>query len=166
MLCPFLLTLAFGIFSLVLSFGYLLPLQAHALINVNCPSWLAWIVSVIFVLLESAILDILFFAIIVATFQDILFDATLKSLGMDRMFEHRVDVNGVVLCCRGMSSSVLLGLILVLAQVFFGFAKIVYICVTDNDDRFSDGSLLLRYILSQSLVQSLLVALMDGQHGK
>ncbi|CDH51346.1 hypothetical protein RO3G_08987 [Lichtheimia corymbifera JMRC:FSU:9682] len=36
---------------------------------------------------------------------------------MDRMFEHRVDVNGVVLCCRGMSSSVLLGLILVLAQI-------------------------------------------------
>ena len=63
-------------------------------------------------------MDILFFAIIVATFQDILFDATLKALGMDRMFEQRVDVNGVVLCCRGMSSSVLLGLILVLGQVF------------------------------------------------
>ncbi|KAI9319291.1 hypothetical protein BX666DRAFT_1854588 [Dichotomocladium elegans] len=116
--CPFFLTLVAGILSLVLSFMYLLPLQAHALINVNCPAWIAWTVSVIFVLLESALFDILFFAIVVPFFQDALFDATLKARGMERMFQTRIDVGGMVLCCRGVSSGLVLGIFLILAQIF------------------------------------------------
>ncbi|KAI7879130.1 hypothetical protein K492DRAFT_164102 [Lichtheimia hyalospora FSU 10163] len=117
-LCPFLLTLVFGIISLVLSFVFLLPLQAHALIDAHCPAWLAWLVSVIFVLLESAIFDVIFFAIMLPIFQDALFDATLKARGMSRMFDTRVQVGGMVLCCRGVSSGLMLVWFLVLAQIF------------------------------------------------
>ncbi|KAI8334742.1 hypothetical protein BC941DRAFT_432060 [Chlamydoabsidia padenii] len=117
-LCPFLLTLIFGILSLVLSFVFLLPLQAHALINAHCPNWLAWVVSVIFVLLESAILDVIFFAVLVPIYQDALFDATLKARGLTRMFDTRVPVDGLTLCCRGIGSGLVFVWFLVLAQVF------------------------------------------------
>ncbi|CAO3636010.1 unnamed protein product [Cunninghamella echinulata] len=116
-LCPFILTLIFGILSLVLSFVYLLPLQAHALIRANCPVWLAWLVSVIFVLLESAIMDVIFFAILVPIFQDALFDATLKARGLSRMFETRVPVSGLTICCRGIGMGLLFVWFLVLAQI-------------------------------------------------
>jgi hypothetical protein len=96
---------------------YLLPLQAHALINARCPVWLAWLVSVIFVLLESAVFDLLFFAIVVPFFQDALFDATLRAAGLERMFKTRVPVSGLRLCCRGVSSGIALVWFLVLAQV-------------------------------------------------
>lgn len=96
---------------------FLLPLQAHALINAHCPAWLAWLVSVIFVLLESAVMDVIFFAIVLPFFQDAIFDATLRARGLSRMFDTRVEVNGMVLCCRGVSSGLLLAWFLVLAQV-------------------------------------------------
>lgn len=116
-LCPFLLTLLFGLVSLILSFVYLLPLQAHALIDAHCPSWLAWIVSVIFVLLESALMDLIFFAIILPIFQDALFDATLRARGLDRMFATRIEVSNLLLCCRGISSGLAMVWFLILAQV-------------------------------------------------
>ncbi|KAI7871528.1 hypothetical protein BDF14DRAFT_1697472, partial [Spinellus fusiger] len=116
MICPFFLTLVFGLLSLVLSFVFLLPLQAHALVQVHCPVWLAWLVSVVLVLLESAILDVIVFAILMPFFQDALFDATLLSRGMDRMFLHRVPVGGMLLCCRGISSGLFLVWFLLLSQ--------------------------------------------------
>ncbi|ORX62996.1 hypothetical protein DM01DRAFT_1314725 [Hesseltinella vesiculosa] len=116
-ICPFFLTLLFGIISLVLSFVFLLPLQAHALIAAHCPAWLAWLVSVIFVLLESALMDIIFFLILIPLFQDALFDATLKARGMTRMFETRVPVSGMTLCCRGIGIGVVFVWFLVLAQI-------------------------------------------------
>ncbi|KAI8376263.1 uncharacterized protein BYT42DRAFT_573992 [Radiomyces spectabilis] len=116
-LCPFLLTLIVGIVSLVLSFVFLLPLQAHALINANCPAWLAWLVSVIFVLLESAIFDLIFYALMLPIFQDVLFDATIKARGLQRMFDTRIPVSGLVLCCRGVSSGLVLVYILIIAQI-------------------------------------------------
>lgn len=124
MLCPFLLTLVFGIISLVLSFVFLLPLQAHALISAHCPAWLAWLVSVIFVLLESALFDVVFFAVMLPIFQDALFDATLKARGMSRMFDTRIPVSGMVLCCRGVSSGIMLVWFLVLAQVNKGLISV------------------------------------------
>ncbi|KAG1471885.1 hypothetical protein G6F56_001860 [Rhizopus delemar] len=116
-LCPFLLTFAFGLVSLILSFVYLLPLQAHALITAHCPVWLAWTVSVIFVLIESALMDLIFFAILMPIFQDALFDATLRAKGLDRIFDTRIHVSGLVLCCRGISSGLAMVWLLVLAQV-------------------------------------------------
>lgn len=116
-LCPFLLTLIVGLISLILSFVYLLPLQAHALIEAHCPVWLAWTVSVIFVLLESAVMDLIFLAVVLPIFQDALFDATLKAKGLDRMFTTRVEVSGLRLCCRGISSGIAMVWLLVLAQV-------------------------------------------------
>ncbi|CAO3643473.1 unnamed protein product [Mucor hiemalis] len=116
-ICPFLLTLIFGLIWLILSFVYLLPLQAHALIVAKCPVWLAWTVSVIFVLLESAVFDLIFFAILLPIFQDALFDATLKARGLERMFANCVPVNGMRLCCRGVSSGLALVWLLIIAQI-------------------------------------------------
>lgn len=62
-------------------------------------------------------MDVIFFAILLPFYQDALFDATLKARGMGRMFATRVEVNGLVLCCRGISSGVVLVWFLVLAQV-------------------------------------------------
>ncbi|KAI9285869.1 hypothetical protein BC943DRAFT_277595 [Umbelopsis sp. AD052] len=116
-LCPFLLTLLVGIASLVLSFVFLLPLQAHALINAKCPVWLAWLVSVIFVLLESVVIDLLAFAIITPIYIDILFDKTLKVRGMRRMFDTRVKVHDALVCCRGVTAGVIMLWFLIIAQV-------------------------------------------------
>ncbi|CAO3658614.1 unnamed protein product [Umbelopsis vinacea] len=90
---------------------------AHALINANCPGWLAWIVSVIFVLLESAVIDLLAFAIITPIYIDILFDKTLKVRGLRRMFDTRVKVHNAVICCRGVTAGVFMLWFLLLAQV-------------------------------------------------
>lgn len=62
-------------------------------------------------------MDVIFFAILLPFYQDALFDATLKARGMARMFATRVELNGLVLCCRGISSGVVLVWFLVLAQV-------------------------------------------------
>ncbi|CAH1756818.1 3555_t:CDS:2 [Entrophospora sp. SA101] len=51
------ITLLASLVTLGLVFGFLLKLQAHALIFANCPAWIAWIVSVIFCLLENALFD-------------------------------------------------------------------------------------------------------------
>nr|CAG8476056.1 4431_t:CDS:2 [Entrophospora candida] len=51
------ITLLASLVTLCLVFGFLLKLQAHALIFANCPAWIAWIVSVIFCLLENALFD-------------------------------------------------------------------------------------------------------------
>ncbi|KAI9281527.1 hypothetical protein BY458DRAFT_552818 [Sporodiniella umbellata] len=120
-LCPFLLTLIFGLLSLVLSLVYLLPLQAHALIEARCPTWLAWTVSAVFVLMESSLMDLIFFAVLMPVFQDALFDATLRAKGLERMFQSRVPVSGLVLCCRGLSSGVVLLWFLLLAQILLFF---------------------------------------------
>ncbi|KAG2183223.1 hypothetical protein INT43_006227 [Umbelopsis isabellina] len=116
-ICPFLLIVLVGILSLVLSFVFLLPLQAHALIVANCPAWLAWTVSVIFVLLESTVIDLLAFAIITPIYIDILFDKTLKIRGMRRMFDTRAKVHNAVICCRGVTAGVFMLWFLLLAQV-------------------------------------------------
>ena len=71
----------------------------------------------IFVLLESAIFDLLFYAIVLPFFQDALFDATLRARGLDRMFVTRIPVSGLILCCRGVSSGLALVWLLLLAQV-------------------------------------------------
>jgi hypothetical protein len=116
-ICPFFLIVLVGILSLVLSFVFLLPLQAHALIAANCPTWLAWTVSVIFVLLESTIIDLLAFAIITPIYIDILFDKTLKVRGMRRMFDTRAKMHNAIICCRGVTAGVFMLWFLLLAQV-------------------------------------------------
>src|SRR6266511_5701901 len=57
-----------------LVFGFFLNLQATALIKANCPTWLAWIVSVIFCLIESAMTTIIVYLIITPIWQDALFE--------------------------------------------------------------------------------------------
>ncbi|KAI8367475.1 uncharacterized protein BYT42DRAFT_648511 [Radiomyces spectabilis] len=113
-LCPLLLTLGFGLVSIVLAFLYLLPLQRDALIDAHWPTWIAWVASVIFVLLESAVANMILFAVLVPFFQDAVFDATLKARGLQRMFDGRVEVPGLVACWRNMGSSLTLAFIQVL----------------------------------------------------
>ncbi|ORZ11913.1 hypothetical protein BCR42DRAFT_379581 [Absidia repens] len=117
-LLPFLLTLGFGVVSIVIAFFYLLPWQVHSLEHSHhWPAWLAWPASVIFSIIESAIFDLLCYAILLPFFQDALFDATLKARGLDRLLNGGPDVPALVRCCRSFSSSLLLVFFLVLARV-------------------------------------------------
>ncbi|KAF9406874.1 hypothetical protein BGZ94_002920 [Podila epigama] len=112
LICPIFITLIWGIAALVFGFAYLLKLQAHALINVNCPTAVAWIVCVIFVLLESAVLMILFYLIILPIYQDALFDRVLKLRGFRHVLKQN-EGNDVVKCLRGVHG----GLLVVFFQI-------------------------------------------------
>lgn len=88
-ICVLFLTLIVSILFLFLTFGFLLTLQANALINAGCPDWLAWTVSVIFCLLESVVLTIIFYLIVTPIWQDALFDDVLRLKGLGHVLEKR-----------------------------------------------------------------------------
>ncbi|KAF9901037.1 hypothetical protein EC991_006598 [Linnemannia zychae] len=112
LICPILLTILWGIAALIFGFVYLLKLQAHALINVNCPAAVAWIVCIIFVLLEVAVLSILFYLIILPIYEDGLFDRVLKLRGLRHVLKAN-EGNDVAKCMRGVGG----GLWLLLFQI-------------------------------------------------
>ncbi|RUS13785.1 hypothetical protein BC937DRAFT_94780, partial [Endogone sp. FLAS-F59071] len=114
--CPFLVTFVTGIIALILSLVIALPAQAHAFIAIKWPAWLAWIVGIILSLVESAILTLIVFAILLPIFQDALFDATLKARGLQRLFKNRKRPNDVLLCFRGTSAGIFLLWFLILTQ--------------------------------------------------
>jgi hypothetical protein len=119
------LTLIVALLALGLSFGFLLTLQAYALINAGCPEWLAWIVSVIFCLLEAAIFTVIFYLIITPIWQDALFDDVLRLKGVGYVLENRRSTSELTICCRGFCSGVALAFIqiytIVLVQVNSNF---------------------------------------------
>ncbi|KAF9354597.1 hypothetical protein BGX34_010915 [Mortierella sp. NVP85] len=102
LICPIFITIIWGIAALVFGFAYLLKLQAHALIAAKCPAVVAWIVCVIFVLLEVAVLSIVFYLIIVPIYQDALFDRVLKLRGLKHVLKQN-EGNDLVKCMRGVS---------------------------------------------------------------
>ncbi|KAG0370395.1 hypothetical protein BGZ54_006515 [Gamsiella multidivaricata] len=112
LICPILLTILWGLAVLIFGFAYLLKLQAHALIAVKCPAAVAWIVCVIFVLLEVAVLSILFYLIILPIYQDGLFDRVLKLRGLKHVLKQN-EGNDLVKCMRGVSG----GLWILLFQI-------------------------------------------------
>ncbi|ORZ05143.1 hypothetical protein BCR41DRAFT_312490, partial [Lobosporangium transversale] len=111
LLCPILLTLLWAIAAVAFGFAYLLKLQAHALIEANCPAGVAWFVSVIFVLLEIAVMILLFYLIILPIYQDGLFDRVLKLRGLRHVLE-RSQGNDMIKCMRGVNG----GLFIVFCQ--------------------------------------------------
>ncbi|KAI8099785.1 uncharacterized protein BX664DRAFT_322113 [Halteromyces radiatus] len=116
-LLPLLLTLGFGIVSLVVAIVYLLPWQVHSLEQAHWPSWIAWFVAIILVILESAIFDILCYAILLPFFQDAVFDATLQARGLlDRISIEQTDPIWIK-CGRSLSSSIIFIFFVVLARV-------------------------------------------------
>ncbi|KAI1319684.1 hypothetical protein EDD11_003378 [Mortierella claussenii] len=102
LICPIFLTILWGLAVFIFGFAYLLKLQAHALINANCPAAVAWIVCIIFVLLEVAVLSILFYLIILPIYQDSLFDKVLKLRGLKHVLKQN-EGNDMVKCMRGVS---------------------------------------------------------------
>ncbi|KAF9577914.1 hypothetical protein BGW38_006586, partial [Lunasporangiospora selenospora] len=114
LICPILWTILWAFGSLIFGFAYLLKVQAHALINVNCPAAVAWIVCVIFVLLEVALMSLLFYLIILPIYQDALFDRVLKLRGLRHVLKEN-EGNDVVKCLRGVNG----GLLILFFQVIF-----------------------------------------------
>jgi len=116
-----LLTLIVALLAICLTFGFLLTLQAHALINAGCPEWLAWIVSVIFCLLEAVIFTVIFYLIVTPIWQDALFDEVLRLKGVGRVLENRRNTSELTICCRGCCSGIALAFIsiytIVLVQI-------------------------------------------------
>ncbi|KAF9548920.1 hypothetical protein EC957_005272 [Mortierella hygrophila] len=119
LICPIFITILWGIAVFIFGFAYLLKLQAHALISVNCPAAVAWIVSIIFVLLEVAVLSLLFYLIILPIYEDSLFDRTLKLRGLRHVLKEN-EGNDMAKCMRGVGGGlwILLFQILVLVLTF------------------------------------------------
>ncbi|KAG0212491.1 hypothetical protein BGX28_006258 [Mortierella sp. GBA30] len=111
-LCPIFITLLWAIAVVIFGFAYLLQLQAHALIHANCPAGVAWFVSVLFVLLEVAVMIVLLYLIILPIYQDGLFDRVLKLRGLRDVLE-RNQGNDMVKCMRGVNG----GLFILFAQI-------------------------------------------------
>ncbi|KAG0310562.1 hypothetical protein BGZ97_012486 [Linnemannia gamsii] len=112
LICPIFITILWGIAVFIFGFAYLLKLQAHALIDVKCPAAVAWIVCIIFVLLEVAVLSLLFYLIVLPIYEDSLFDRTLKLRGLRHVLKQN-EGNDMVKCMRGVGG----GLWILLFQI-------------------------------------------------
>lgn len=117
-LAPIILSLIFSAFSVGFSLKVLLPHQAEKLIELNWPHWMSWFVSYISIVLESAILNLLFFAFMVPMFQDMVFDATLKAQGLGDLLDDTEDIPRLVIIWRNLKSSVLVTWLLIMAKIF------------------------------------------------
>lgn len=113
------LTLIFSVFSIGVSIRFLLPRQVEKLIEWHWPHWMSWFISSVSTVLEAAIFNLIFFAILVPIFQDAVFDATLKAAGLERIFDEAEerDLPYLVLCWRNFRSSVLVLWFLILVKV-------------------------------------------------
>lgn len=111
------LTVVFSVFSIGFSIKVLLPTQVEKLLEWHWPHWMSWFVSVISVVLESAILNLLFFAFLVGFFQDMIFDATITAKGLGHLLDDTDDINKLVLWWRGVRSSLLVNWVLIMVKV-------------------------------------------------
>ncbi|KAI8640554.1 hypothetical protein BD408DRAFT_476632 [Parasitella parasitica] len=120
-LSPIILTLIFSIFSIGASIKFLLPALVGKFLEWNLPHWMSWFVSIITTILESAILNLIFFMILTPIFQDLVFDRTLKARGLGRIFDDEEERNDpkLVICWRNLRSSVLVTLCLVVVKIVF-----------------------------------------------
>ncbi|KAG0091080.1 hypothetical protein BGZ93_008997 [Podila epicladia] len=114
LICPIIWTILWAIAATIFGFAFLLHKQANALISVNCPAGVAWFVSVIFVLLEIALMVLVFYLIILPIYQDALFDRVLKLRGLRHVLDKR-DGNDVIKCLRGVHG----GLLIVFIQILY-----------------------------------------------
>ncbi|KAI8604122.1 hypothetical protein EDD21DRAFT_367073 [Dissophora ornata] len=134
LICPIFITMIWAMGVVIFGFAYLLQLQAHALIKANCPAGVAWFVSVIFVLLEIAVMIVLFYLIILPIYQDGLFDRVLKLRGLRYVLD-RNRGNDVVKCMRGVNG----GLFIAFCQAshknnhcFFSFFFLVFFSIIET----------------------------------
>ncbi|CAI2172863.1 19759_t:CDS:2 [Funneliformis geosporum] len=104
-ICVLFLTLIVAILFLFLAFIFILPLQANGLIDVGCPEWLAWTVSVIFCLLEAVVSTIIFYLIVTPIWQDALFDDVLRLKGLGHVLEKRTSDVGCLSFCSGLTTT-------------------------------------------------------------
>ncbi|KAI8889603.1 hypothetical protein K501DRAFT_208087 [Backusella circina FSU 941] len=116
-LAPIVLTLIFSTFSVGLSFKVLLPTLVDKLLEWHWPHWMSWFVSLMTTVLESAILNLIFFAMIVPFFQDQVFDATLRARHMDAIFDEVVEVPRLVRCWRSTRTSLLITWLLLVIKI-------------------------------------------------
>lgn len=116
-ICVLFLTLVVALLAIFLTFGFLLSLQANALIVAGCPVWLAWTVSVIFCLLEAGVITIIFYLIITPIWQDALFDEVLKLKGLGHVLEKQKPTSEMTGCCRGFCSVIATIYTIVVVQV-------------------------------------------------
>jgi len=114
-ICVLFLILVVALLAIFLTFGFLLSLQANALIVASCPVWLAWTVSVIFCLLEAGVITIIFYLIITPIWQDALFDEVLKLKGLGYVLEKRKTTSEG--CCRGFCSGISVMYTIVVVQI-------------------------------------------------
>jgi hypothetical protein len=77
----------------------------------------SWFISIVSVILESAVLNLLFFMVLRPFFEDMVFDSTLRARGLGHVIDEAEDVPRLVLCWRNMRSSLLVTTLLLLLKV-------------------------------------------------
>lgn len=80
--CPIIITTISTIVCLVVLFGAALHPQATALINAGCPDWIAWISAVLFVLAETAVVNIILMLILFGCVQVRIMRSILEEKGI------------------------------------------------------------------------------------
>ncbi|GBC04363.1 hypothetical protein RclHR1_05640006 [Rhizophagus clarus] len=116
-ICVLFLTLVVALLAIGLSLGFLLSLQAKALIVAGCPVWLAWTVAVIFCLLEAVVFTIIFYLIVTPLWQDGLFDEVLRLKGLSYVLEEKKNTPESSNCCSGFCSGITTGYTIVIVQI-------------------------------------------------
>ncbi|KAG0209637.1 hypothetical protein BGX28_010153 [Mortierella sp. GBA30] len=98
---PFIVLLLITIALLVLAFMYLMPLQVDYLTRHSWPSWLAYVVSVLLTLLESALGSLISYLALMPLWEDALFDAVLRTRKLGYIIDaahgdYRTCLNGLL----------------------------------------------------------------------
>lgn len=102
-----------------MSLRFLLPRQVDQFLEWQWPAWMSWVISSVSTVLEAAIFNLIFFALLVPMFQDAVFDATLEACELHHIFEEEEerDLAYVVLCWRNVRSNILVLWSLLLVKV-------------------------------------------------
>ncbi|GAA5812368.1 hypothetical protein MFLAVUS_005820 [Mucor flavus] len=116
-LSPIILTIIFSIFSIGFSIRVLFPHLVEKFLEWNWPHWMSRGISAVAIILESAILNLIFFAFLVGFFQDMIFDATIKARGLGDLLDDTKDISKLILWWRGVRSSVLVNWILIMIKI-------------------------------------------------
>jgi hypothetical protein len=109
----------FSFFSIGFSIQVILPKLVEKFLEWHWPHWMSWFVSIVSTIVQGALVNLIFFAILVPIFQDAVFDATLKARGLQRIFdeEEALDIPKYIVCWRNLRSSVLIKWCLIMTKV-------------------------------------------------
>jgi uncharacterized protein involved in cysteine biosynthesis len=99
-ICPVLLTLVVGIASVIVLFAGALYPQAEGLESAGVPAWLAWILSILLVIIEIFLVTLIYSLIIQPCYQDRVFEYVLEAKGFGDLVHNEANHSSCGRVCR------------------------------------------------------------------